>query len=817
MSYFDWLGVDQRWKELIPWSRAAQLARNILNIPVGYSEPATAIAGLAEAMAGNLLPASTINAGAFRAPGLTKEQIITAAFNDPASGAIARGATAIWLPADLISGGYDITQTPAAANPTIHLFREGGSTKSDEWEPKAYGAKAGNSGDDYNSINTAKLAAINGHGTLLFDDDIYRTSRPALIIADQNGCKVRGTWRTSKLGGGLGGATVRATYAYGHSYVGAGSHVFPTGAALVSGSGSFTTSNTQWLNFREASTMDLDGLSAFTFEGYFKAANAATGGTIVCSCGKWFPADAASSAFSIYTSGGKLGGGMTTSGTTLKFITGTTSLVTGTIYWYAISYDGTTFRLFIAPAGGTISLEGSQAMTGTLKQGVAEDIYFGQGTTTDFSPDIPTITPPGGTNSLLGPIRVSNSARYTAGGGTAPNGTFSLDGNTKLINNFDLIDGPLARGLTNNGDAWFAVRESGTGVAGTQVDVEDMIFDGVGTSCGITGVYLMGACYNPKLNRIRIHSYRYGVNAPQGNIYSYNYSDLYIENTGINEGSFPARYGIVLGSNSGLGHLDTINIYASRCLFYSEINVTINNMFLQCLSDTVLGAFFGCGNTVVNYTVNGLVVNTEAGVNAGWRGGIGIQGAFASTLHMYATFNSPNIEAASIGPNVIVDGVNSVTFNAPSFSFGGGASVFKILNAPKVPIRVNPSGQPAAGFLAWSDVAGAVHVGPIGPKTVTFGASPTFDCALGDYFELSTVLTANITGASFTNVTPGQVIQLKLIQNGAGGFTINVPANMHGDFTLDTAANHFTLFTIRAGLNSASAPDLWVSSKATGA
>lgn len=75
--------------------------------------------------------------------------------------------------------------------------------------------------------------------------------------------------------------------------------------------------------------------------------------------------------------------------------------------------------------------------------------------------------------------------------------------------------------------------------------------------------------------------------------------------------------------------------------------------------------------------------------------------------------------------------------------------------------------------------------------SVAFSATPTFDCSLGNVFELG-AMTANITSMTVSNAAAGQTINIRLVQDGTGGRTAVVPSGAKVSGTLNTAANGAT-------------------------
>jgi hypothetical protein len=75
-----------------------------------------------------------------------------------------------------------------------------------------------------------------------------------------------------------------------------------------------------------------------------------------------------------------------------------------------------------------------------------------------------------------------------------------------------------------------------------------------------------------------------------------------------------------------------------------------------------------------------------------------------------------------------------------------------------------------------------------GKVTVTFSATPVFNAALGNIYEIT--LTAAVTSSTITNPQfVGQAITFKIIEDGTGGRTFAFPANVKGATAITTTAN----------------------------
>lgn len=72
-------------------------------------------------------------------------------------------------------------------------------------------------------------------------------------------------------------------------------------------------------------------------------------------------------------------------------------------------------------------------------------------------------------------------------------------------------------------------------------------------------------------------------------------------------------------------------------------------------------------------------------------------------------------------------------------------------------------------------------------NTVTFSATPTFDCSLGGVQKIT--LTANVTSSSLSNCIAGQFVAFEVCENATGGFTFAQPAGLNQWIPILTTAN----------------------------
>jgi hypothetical protein len=211
----------------------------------------------------------------------------------------------------------------------------------------------------------------------------------------------------------------------------------PLAPSLASGPGQsyvLKEGEDYWLNLRDA--VDLDGLGAFTVEFHFRpliAPGVHVRG-ILCSQGQLAAGLPTPRCFVIEHVNGTIRAQLTTSQGTATLAT--PALTVGQVHHLALSWDGTTARLY---------LDGVQSaavpLAGTLRQAVWEDVIVGPQHSRWPESSFGVYS----TAGHLDGLRFSRVSRYVAPFGR-PTKKPIADADTILLLNFDSIDGLLIRG-----------------------------------------------------------------------------------------------------------------------------------------------------------------------------------------------------------------------------------------------------------------------------------------------------------------------------------------------------------------------------------
>lgn len=145
------------------------------------------------------------------------------------------------------------------------------------------------------------------------------------------------------------------------------------------------------------------------------------------------------------------------------------------------------------------------------------------------------------------------------------------------------------------------------------------------------------------------------------------------------------------------------------------------------------------------------------------------------------------IDPASTQYNVTIIGsqnqIGPVTFSLIGSSANLNSAPATLPFTPAIPSTILNQNNTWTGnqvFQALVTFSGGLSVGRIvtTPLTVTFSATPTFDCSQASIFIIT--LTGNVTSSTLANALAGQLIIFKIIQDGAGGHTFAWPANVKG-------------------------------------
>jgi hypothetical protein len=293
----------------------------------------------------------------------------------------------------------------------------------------------------------------------------------------------------------------------------------------------------------------LNGLAAFTAEGFFTTTTVSVSQMIFGSLGSATPVavgcqQVASDGATMPTCKGAVEVFVNADGKLkARFRTGTTgwigansftsasALSANTTYYWQFSYDGSNGRLYHAVPGSALTSDGKVAMTGAVSQRVDEDLVLGS--------DVEywhLLTPAFDFQGKMDSVRLSNTARCTndSGGCTAPNAKLAGDTNTLFLENWSNTNLPLVS------PEWFSIVGTNSTFASTPRDQPWMTMRnfGFGNPGGnlphIKDLSIFGGSFNlvadvtaPQLENIGFSGAQYGLMIDQINDYGASGRNLY--------------------------------------------------------------------------------------------------------------------------------------------------------------------------------------------------------------------------------------------------------------------------------------------------
>lgn len=667
---------------------------------------------------------------------------------------------------------------------TVHRQREGGPQSLDIWDVGAYGAVNG-IGDAYaafqGALNAASNSARNARSVYVPETGKYSLSQPLWIKGHHVTLRGQEGANISALG-----AQLYATYAYGPTVVLANSSATVPGivASLISSTGSSfkgSATSPRWFNLRDAATCDLNGLSQLCIEMFVRFDGATTSQTILNSEGKWCAGDSASQAFGFSTRfDSKLQGFLATSNGSTGAITGGSAVASSTTYHVALTYDGSTVRLFGAAPGATSTVLVSSSLTGTVAQGASEDILLGVVSSIGLEQNI------SGFSVTVDSVRISDTARYT-GSFTAPSSKLTNDANTLILMNFENQVGMCSEAQTKNGTAWMWCRQTGSSINPiSDVAIENLI---VGGAIAASGVVMVPGCQNFQMRNVLFSHYRDAVLVVAGDNYPWHFSDIYLQ-SGV-------RRGLMMLGNAVFGTLDNLLAVETGALPVILQGGTTWRTGYVLADTTTVFELLSWTNANPNSVpiIDNVAFSAEVGVGSGWRGDV----AATTSGNVHASgvnLRNCTLETRTAEP-LTVDSTDIVVVDSCTFSVlaGSPTGLVKVLGASTQPVEIRRCVQNAT-FTPWSATTGAVNINRIGPfYSASTGSTLNFDASVADEWDL--MLTSDVTQSMWTKISYGQPVSGAIKMDSTGSRLFTWPTNSKGTVTLSygsAAINTFAGF-----------------------
>ncbi len=692
-------------------------------------------------------------------------------------------STITFKTASTIAGGVGTPVTGDTANQTerdilIALGASPGSGATFNWKPHLpypvlnakldYDAKFDGNTDDISSLQGACDDALTGAvKRIALYPGPAAISKPLWVKASGTGL----IGARQGFNQAANPSSLKGTFAAGPSvFIGGAGLVVPNiVTALVTGAGSAwqMVGNTYWFNLRDSHTLDLHGKAAFTVRGFFTPTDGLSG-VIVTSAGKLFTGDVRTLCFQLGISGaGKFFCTLKTSVTGTVTLTAPSACVAGVMNEVEASYDGSTFRLFID--GTSVA---NSAMTGTLMQGVFEDVTVG-----------PAFSAAGEQNVFqsaakvtLDSLEIADMARNTTDY-TKHTSKYPRDAHTLALMNFVTQYGPFTIVDVNAGNhvfyAWCRQDTVGIGAVNSgEIDGVCFLPQAANT---VSGIFTAHSCQNWNYSRVSFLYQRMGLFTPMGDNFFSRMTDIEYQPL-----SSTGRFGIFGGGNSGLATLTNFTAIGGIVpLFLMSPGVTINGGWILANGDTVFDAVFkNNASDGGPFVVNSIAFSTEVGVGAGFRGTVGV-GTGGGVTGVGALFHGNTIETANGQPAVIADQTDTLEFTGPNFNTNGAPTeLISVLGAVRKPVVLRSPSQ-TGSFVQWSGTAGAVTVDLPGRMGLAFSATPTIDFSKASQWTLDQ-LTDNVTAQTWENAGDGQPVVVRYHQHDSAAKTVASPSNVIG-------------------------------------
>lgn len=582
------------------------------------------------------------------------------------------------IPADY--SGSDSFTNPN--NVQIMDMRGDASAYRGLYNVRDFGAKPDDTTDDWAAIQAAIDAASAGNGpfgAVYVPRGTYYVSKPLHIT---KGIKFFGAGR---------GATTITGYSADQGPVlvvspptSAGYNGIPTGPALATGAGSSMYLDGTYnytLNLREAGAVELNGRSTLTMELFYKPNFSVTAGqyNILSSSGSVTGPDGATSISLQHTDNDSITGILNVGGSLRILQTPSNTVSSGNVYHIALTYDGTTVRLFV---NGVV--KASQAATGTITQKVAEDFVIGPKVNGFMETTFVNFM----TKGWIDSVRISATARYTSNF-TAPIAKSTYDGNTLFLLNFDNNYDEFTAATTMYGTQYLFIRRFGGGMGQVgNFQLADMSFIGTGPEF----IYMISSL----IDNVQVTASRRGF--------------TFINNCYLNRlnsvrvvGQSLTQFGFAAGAASGVLAFEDLSISGGHYPFYVDTSsVSVNGLWIEATTGTEIAAVLK-GDMNTSAVIVQPQISTETNPNT-IRNVIAVVGA--GTVVM----NGGIIETSNGAPHVYVYGGGQITHVGGNYSLVGTApaTIYQIASAPMNTIQlISPIQQHMN--IPWADNLSAIQ------------------------------------------------------------------------------------------------------------
>ncbi|WP_394849695.1 hypothetical protein LZC95_19860 [Pendulispora brunnea] len=461
---------------------------------------------------------------------------------------------------------------------------------------RRFGAIGDGVANDTLAVQAAIEAVPRAGGVVYFPPGMYRLTSPLRIA--------RGSIRLCGAGRHL--STLRQSGFFGPLMLGGPVlEPLPTAPSLVNGPGAaldFRGSKfDHYLNLRDCPSLEVDGLSQFCAECFFKPSDVSTVGQLFGSYGRLFSTAPFTSAFSLFKVGDRIVAHVTVNGVMHSLLSPPGTLVMGKVYHVAVTFDGegadTTLRLYVNDPGtgpnepiASLTLSGKGVLTQSDYENVVVGFsFFGWPCT-------------GGAyfnmcGGDLDSIRISHRAVYERTI-KAPDAKLPfVSGQTLVVVNGDRVNDSFVVLATSSGPFYCALRRISMKSIITNVEVSDLGFSGGGLDFFLTP--------DGRYRNLYIASARYGMRLKNNCFFSAGHNIDMLITSGKG-----GEFGIENSDASGVNHWSQLKILAKLGFVSYSSSVSLVDANFQVWKDYA-AVFSGAGGSNATIDIRNPIINDE--------------------------------------------------------------------------------------------------------------------------------------------------------------------------------------------------------------
>ena len=689
---------------------------------------------------------------------------------------------AVVIPADY--NGSDTFTNPY--NVQVFDMRGDASGYRGFYNVRDFGAVPGDNTDQWAPIQAAIDAASGGttdgtYGIVYVPRGTYHVSKPLHIT---HGIRFYGAGRN---------ATTITSYAAEQGPVlvvsppvSQGYTGIPTGPALATGAGNsmyLDGTNNYELNLRDGGAVELDGRSRLAIEFFYKPNFSCPSGqqyNIISSSGSITGPDGTQALVIQHSGSDAVLAVLTIGGAVKVLLSPNNVLQPGNVYHIALTYDGSTIRLFVNGV-----MQASQAATGTITQKAAEDFVIG--------PKVYGFMETTFMNSMtigwIDSVRLSSYERYTANF-TPPTAKFPYDGNTMFLLNFDNNYDQFTTASTMYGTQTLFLRRfaGGMGQVGN-LHLADMSFIGIGPEFMYTVTSM--------IDNVQVTASRRGLQFIN-NCYLNRVNSLRV----IGQSSTLFDFGV--GAASGVLSLEDLDVSGGHYPFYTDSSsVSVNGLWIEENTGTEVGMVLK-GNLGDSSTIVQPEISAETNP-ASVRNAVAIVGMGSVVM------TGGNIETTNGVASVYVAGGGTITHVGGNYVAVGTlpASIYQIATPPTNSVQLISPIQEGTN-IPWADNLGAIQTSfGLGYTLTLMNVSANSPANATSYYVGGDVIDTNNTNFDSAKIQipkSGTIKRIFVRENLPAG-NLGSAENVTHSFCINSATNCFGAATLAYNATSSSGYD----------